>query len=73
VFQHAAAVTPSDGTDLATPTRAIFVGGAGTLTVITAGGETVLFTGVIAGQVLTLQASRIKATGTTATNIVAMW
>jgi hypothetical protein len=71
--RHAAAVSPSDTVDLTDVSRALFVGGAGNLTVIMQDGTTAVFTAVIAGQVLPIQASRVKATGTTATSITAMW
>jgi hypothetical protein len=67
-----AAVTPSDTVDLAFTTRAIYVGGAGTLTVILAGGATVEFLAVPAGTWLWIAATRVKATGTSATSIVAL-
>lgn len=71
---YAAAVTTSDATNLAFPTRALFVGGAGNLSVVMAGdGGAVTFTGVAAGTTLQLRALRVNATGTTATSIVALW
>lgn len=70
--RNAEQVTASDGTDLVYVSRALFVGGAGAVCVITANGETVTFTGVVAGTVLPMRVSRVKSTGTTATNIVAM-
>jgi hypothetical protein len=39
---------------------------------VTTGGDTVLFTAVPVGTVLSLRIARIKATNTTATNLVAM-
>lgn len=72
-YRHAASVSPSDSVDLTNVTRGIFVGGAGNLVVITEGGETVTITGVTAGTILRLCAGRVKNTGTTATNIVALW
>lgn len=70
--ENAAAVVTSDVTVIA-PTIALFVGGAGTLTVVMVGGQTVTFTGVIAGSVLPVRVTAVKATGTTATNITALW
>lgn len=70
---NAAAVTPNDSTDLAATSRAIYVGGAGNLAVITAGGQTVTFTGVPAGAILPIRASRVMLTNTTATSIMALW
>lgn len=69
---RAEVVTPNDSTDLTYVCRALFIGGAGNLCVITSGGDTVLFTGVVAGTILPLRASRVKSTTTTATNIVAL-
>lgn len=71
--ENAAAVTPADGADLANFSKALFVGGAGTLKVDLVGGTTVTFTGVVAGSYLRLRARRVYATGTTATNIVALY
>jgi hypothetical protein len=70
---NAAAVTPNDSNDLAATSRAIYVGGAGNLAVITAGGQTVTFTGVLAGAILPIRASRVMLTNTTATSIMALW
>ena len=70
---HAAAITPSNTVDLPTPAYAIYVGGAGNITLDTVGGETsVLLTAVPAGTVLTLAVKRVRATGTTATALVAI-
>ncbi len=70
----AAAVTPSDNTDLAYVTRGLYVGGAGNITVNMAeNGAAFLFTGVPVGTVLPIAVSRVKATGTTATALVAIW
>lgn len=70
---NAAAVTPNDSTDLAATSRALFVGGAGNIAVTMAGGQSITFTGVTAGAVLPIRVTRILLTGTTATNIVAVW
>lgn len=70
---NAAAVTPSDSADLTYVTRELFVGGAGNVAVIMAGGQTVTLTGVLAGSVLPIRVSRVKNTGTTAANITALW
>lgn len=71
--RNAAVVTPSNDTDLANTTRAVFVGGAGNLNVDMAGGQTVVITGVPAGAFLPISVNRIRSTSTTATNIVAFW
>jgi hypothetical protein len=70
---NAAVITPNDGTDLTYTSRALFVGGAGNIAVTMAGGQSVTFTGIIAGALLPIRVSRILSTGTTATNIMAIW
>lgn len=63
-------ITPSDSTDLAFTSRAIRVGVGGTLVVTPAsGGSDVTYT-VYNGEVLPIRVTRVKATGTTATNLV---
>jgi hypothetical protein len=69
----AQAVTPSDSTVLP-GTRALYVGGAGNVAVVMSGnGATITFTGVTAGFILPVQVTKVMATNTTATNIVALW
>jgi hypothetical protein len=71
--RDAAAVTPSDANDLGFVTRALYVGGAGAVTVIMANGETVASAAVPAGTTIPIRVSRVKATGTAASSIVALW
>ena len=68
----AEAVTPSDSIDLTNVCRALWIGGAGNISVIMANGATVLFSGVAAGTMLPLRVSRVRSTSTTATLIVAI-
>ncbi len=70
---NAAAVTPSDGTDLGHVTRALYVGGSGDLALITQHGQTVTLKNTVAGSMLPIRVARVKAIGTTASNIVAFW
>jgi hypothetical protein len=51
----------------------LYVGGAGDLRVITSGGDDVTFYGVEAGSFLPVSVLKVWATGTTATNILALW
>ncbi len=54
----------------------LYCGGEGTISVVTAGGDTVEFVGVPAGLFIPVQVLRVNAnvvTGTIATNIVALW
>ena len=70
---RAAVVTPIDSTDLTFVTRSLYVGGAGTVIVDLAESSTVIsFVGVPAGTFLPLRVKRVRSTGTTATNIVAL-
>jgi hypothetical protein len=70
--RFAVAVTPSDSTVL-TPTRALFIGVAGNLTVRMADQQnTVLLSNVPVG-IFPIQCDQVRSTGTAATNIVALW
>jgi hypothetical protein len=71
--RSAIAITPNDGADLANATRALYVGGAGNIAVVTVGENTVTFNAVPAGMILPVRVKRVLATGTTAENIVALW
>jgi len=70
---HAFSITPSDSVPLTSVTRYIYVGGAGNLTLITANNETVVFNNVPAGTQLRIRAGFVKATGTTATDLVGLY
>ena len=70
-----AAVTPSDTAgsgDLTYISRAIYVGTGGTVVAITMADTEVSFVNVPDGTTLPIRAKRIKSTGTTASNIVAL-
>ena len=69
----AIAVTPHDSTNLTNPTRGIYVGGDGNLTVVMVDGGVVLFTAAKAGSVLPIRVNRVNATGTSATGLVALY
>jgi len=71
VPNRAVAVTPSDTTEVFA--SAIYVGSGGNVSVITEGGDTVTFSNVPAGTTLVIRVTRIRATSTTATNIVRLW
>lgn len=67
----AVAVSPSDTVDLAVPARALYVGGAGNLTVVMSNGDVVTF--AEASGWCPLSVRRVNATSTTATGIVALY
>lgn len=73
--RKAKAVTPSDTADLSPYAKAIYVGGAGDVRCILVDSsdlEAVTFVGMAVGW-HPIQVRRVFATGTTATNIVAVW
>jgi hypothetical protein len=69
--RNAVAVTPSDTVGI-TECSALYIGTTGDVTIITPGGQTVTLKTVPVGM-LEVKASYVKATGTTATNIVAFY
>lgn len=72
-YMKAFAITPNDGTDLPTNTRAIYVGGAGNVAAILEGDTaSVTFTAPPVGSILPIAAKRVLSTGTTATLLIAL-
>jgi hypothetical protein len=69
----ATALTLHDTNELAPYARALYIGGAGNLKVTTADGSVVTFNGLTAGSVLPVRTKIAWATGSTATNVVALW
>jgi hypothetical protein len=51
----------------------LYIGGTGNVSVITLGGEQITFNGVPAGTTLPIQVVKLRATGTTATLVNALW
>jgi hypothetical protein len=51
----------------------LYVGGTGNVSVITIGGDQITFSGVPAGTTLPIQVLKLRATGTTATLVNALW
>ena len=69
----AIAVTPSDATSFTSGAcKWLYIGGAGNITAIV-GGVAVLFTAVPVGSLLPIAATRVNATATTATAMVALY
>lgn len=79
---RASLVTPSDTVNIpslssesGTPNRGcvLYIGTGGDLKVLTIGGDEVTFTNFQDGSFLPVQVVRVFATGTTASNIIALW
>ena len=70
--RNALSVTPTDN-DQNRVSKALYIGGAGDIAIRMVEGADVTFVGVPAGTVLPIQALQIKATGTTATSIIALY
>lgn len=66
-----AAVTPNDSANLPIASKRLWIGGAGTVALVTVKGTALTYAGVPAGTYLNVRAQQVKLTGTTATNIVA--
>ncbi|MNC70065.1 hypothetical protein D3C75_1208370 [compost metagenome] len=76
-YQGAITVTPSDTVNLifknGTPYgKAVYVGGTGDISALMADGTTAIFKAVPVGTIY-IGVQRINATGTTATNLVALY
>lgn len=68
----ASLVTPSDTEDLSATARALYIGTTGNVRLTTVSGRVVTFATVPVG-ILPVGAQRVWSTGTTASNIVALW
>lgn len=72
--RKAVAVTPHDDNDLADVAKALYVGGAGDVSLIAADDSVaVVFAAVPAGTILPVQTKRVLDTNTDATSIVALY
>lgn len=70
---RAAAVAPHDSNPLAEPAKALFVGTGGDVAARGVGGGDVVFRNVPGGTVLPFRAQFVRATGTTAADILALY
>ena len=80
---RAAPVTPSDTVKIPSISTdpgagrnngcALYVGTAGALRVLTTGGDDITFVGINTGAFIPVQVLKVFATGTTASNIIALW
>ncbi len=78
-YQHAAPaqgaslLTTSDDTNLTKEARALYIGGAGDVRLLTRESDDVVFSAVPAGSILPVYTQRVYDTNTTATLIVALY
>ena len=68
IGDRAFAVTPSD--TAANVYSYLYIGGAGNLSIVTEGGDTVTLVGLPVGSWVWVRTSKVRSTSTTATNIV---
>jgi hypothetical protein len=74
IVKTASAVTTSDSVNLtAGATSGLYLGATGDISVVLAGGGTITFTGMASGVIHPISVTRVNATGTTATGIVAVY
>lgn len=69
---HGFAVAPSDSSLLSETTRGVYVGTGGNIAALLLSGASVTFTSVPSGALLPVRLTKIMATGTSASNIVAL-
>lgn len=72
VASQATAVTPNDSTVLSA-TRGLYLGVSGNVVVTMANGSDATFVGLAAGVIHPISVTKVKATGTTATSILAVY
>ncbi len=74
-WPNAAAVTPNDSADLPYPASALLVSGPDVLKITTQGGQTLVISAAMVTlfPLLEIAVARVWATGTSATDIVAVW
>lgn len=73
-YHSAFAITPTDNAVSANAKeyKAIYVGGAGNIVLVTENGDQVTFNGVPVGTVLPVRGQYVRSTSTTATNLVGL-
>ena len=67
-------MAPNDNADLPTASKRLWIGGTVfpcSVSLVTVRGTALIYTAIPNGMYLNVRAARVKATGTTATNIVA--
>lgn len=76
-YYRMAAITPDNSNDLPQACKAIYVGGAGNISIIQlsdiAAATPIVFTAVPVGTIIPIVARRVRVTGTTASLLIALW
>lgn len=67
-----AEITPSDTAPIGNA-RALYIGGSGDVKLTTIAGTEITFSNLVEGSILPVRCKRVLSTGTTATNIVALY
>ncbi|MBV1904333.1 MAG: hypothetical protein KUG58_11940 [Marinosulfonomonas sp.] len=70
---NAIEIIPDDLNPLDMVTRALYVGQTGDISVEMKSGQIVGFQNVQGGSILAIRTLKVRATGTTATGLIAMW
>lgn len=70
--QHEA-VTPSDSVNISFVCRALFIGTAGNVAVVTEDGTAITYKNLSNGQILPVRTKRVNLSNTTAADIVALF
>lgn len=71
--QNAFIVVPSDSSNLAYVTRGVYLGSAGNMKVTFEYGDTVTFSGLLAGIVYPFCVEKVFSTGTTVSGIIGLY
>ena len=66
-------IVPNDLVDFPQACRGIYIGGGGIISLITVKGDELIFKNTVAGTILPVRAARVKATGTTATDMIGLY
>ena len=70
---NAVDVVTSDVTDLVKATRGLYIGTGGHVKVTMVGGQTITYKNAVTGLIYPYRVTRVWQTGTTATDIIAVW
>lgn len=66
------AITPHNTNELTRVPRALYIGVSGTVVLTTPAGNDLTFVNLPSGSILSVRCTKVKATGTTATNLIGL-